>query len=56
MSAGFDQQEIQELVEDTVVINYIQYATLAILVYDAGELSAVCMLIQLLNAYSHIVW
>ena len=37
MSASVDQQLVEELVEETVVVYYEQYAILAVLLYDAGE-------------------
>ena len=38
MSNGPEIQEIQTIVEELVADNYAQFVTLALLVYDAGEL------------------
>ena len=37
MSKGFDIQEIQMVMEEATALNYGQFITLALLVYDAGE-------------------
>lgn len=36
MNITFDVHDIEELVQETIVENYIAYATLAVIVYDIG--------------------